>query len=154
MDNYGTAVSDSNSSSDYEYEEEPLPTYNHAGSASSGSSYKAPPPAAAPPGDSYGAPAADSAVSYEAPRTTIPPPLIGGYSDPTADLLPEYYKSEIQLGLNDPDDVPRVEPFSTDYGAPAAPVLKPVAEPDLTYGVPAAPVLSSYNRGGSSGYGR
>jgi hypothetical protein len=55
--------------------------------------------------------------------------------------------------------VPRVEPFSTDYGAPAAPVLKPaaatVAEPDLTYGVPAAPVLSNYpNRGGGGGYGR
>jgi hypothetical protein len=84
-------------------------------------------------------------------------PLLGSYSDPAADLLPEYYKSEIQLGLNDPDDVPRVEPFSTDYGAPAAPVLKPaaIAEPDLTYGVPAAPVLSNYNRGGGgSSYGR
>ena len=141
-----------------------MPTYNHAasGSSSSGSSYKAP-PAAAPAADSYGAPAADSSSSYEAPRptnlpATVPPPLSGSYSDPAADLLPEYYKSEIQLGLNDPEDVPRVEPFATDYGVPAAPVLKPaaaVAEPDLTYGVPAAPLLSNYNRGGGGGgYGR
>ena len=119
----------------------------------------------APAGDSYGAPADDS---YGAPAEE---PLSGGYDDPSADLLPEYFKSEINLGLNDPEDVPRIEPFLADYGsarsAPTASHAAAASEPDLSYGVPAAPAISlaNYNiaeisnKGylsprGSAGYGR
>ena len=113
----------------------------------------------APAADSYGAPAADSygapaAESYGAPAAEPvgSSSISGGYKDPSADLLPEYFKSEINLGLNDSDDIPRIEPFLTDYGAPSAPaptVYRPApSTPDLSYGVPAAPVL------GSGGYGR
>ena len=72
------------------------------------------------------------------------------YKDPEADILPEYFKSEITLGLNDIDDVPRVDPFLSDYGSAAADSysvagsspIAAVATPDLTYGVPAAPTIS------------
>ena len=92
-------------------------------------------------------------TGYGAPEANAEPPL-GGYSDPEADILPEYFKSEISLGLNGASDVPRVEPFLSDYGVPqdtyaAASSFTPVAVesparsvPNLTYGVPAAPTIS------------
>lgn len=82
--------------------------------------------------DSYGAPAADP--------TYTPTPAPGSYSDPEADNLPEYYKSEINLGLSGPNDIPRVEPYLADYGS-SAPVAA-ASTPDLSYGVPAAPLIS------------
>ena len=99
--------------------------------------------------DSYGAPAADPTYS----PGPAPP---GSYGDPNADLLPEYYKSEINLGLSEPDDIPRIEPFLADYGSTSTSIVaakRPSSAPassstpDLTYGVPAAPVisLSDYN---------
>merc|ERR1712106_455834 len=124
----------------------------------------------APSADSYGAPSADSygapgdssatgdaaaATGYAGPAKKAPTagsrPITGSYKDPEADILPEYFKSEITLGLNDIDDVPRVDPFLSDYGSPAgdsyrqagsSPVAAVVKTPDLTYGVPAAPTIS------------
>merc|ERR1712128_144359 len=101
-------------------------------------------------------------------------PITGSYKDSEADILPEYFKSEITLGLNDIDDIPRVDPFLSDYGSPAgdsyrqagSSVVAAVVTPDLTYGVPAAPTISleDYNiqevsdKGfgglGASSYGR
>ena len=111
-------------------------------------------------GDNYAAP--DAEDSYSAPLDTsygapaaaaASQPALGGYSDPSADILPEYFKSEINLGLNGAADVPRVEPFLTDYGVPQdtyaaassynpVAVRRPAATPDLSYGVPAAPTIS------------
>lgn len=130
-----------------DYEEDVLPTYNNGvyNDGSTGENYLAPEAA-----DSYGAPAE---TGYGAPEANAEPPL-GGYSDPEADILPEYFKSEISLGLNGASDVPRVEPFLSDYGVPqdtyaAASSFTPVAVesparsvPDLTYGVPSAPTIS------------
>jgi len=85
------------------------------------------------------------------------------------DILPEYYKSEITLGLSDPSDRPRIEPYLADYGSAGETFATAAAsQPDVTYGVPAAPPLislSDYNIpevsdkgfksvGGSSSYGR
>merc|ERR1711881_216867 len=131
---------------DYEYEEDILPTYNNGvyNDGTSGSNYQAPKDDpvdsySAPLNTGYGAPASDSGA----------PPAPGGYNDPEADILPEYYKSEITLGLNSPQDVPRVEPFLSDYGQPRDTYTSAssfssvaVAQPDLTYGVPAAPTIS------------
>ena len=125
-----------------------LPSYNN-GVYTDGSS-----------GDNYAAPVAED--SYSAPLDTgygapaaaaAPQPALGGYSDPSADILPEYFKSEITLGLNGAAEVPRVEPFLTDYGVPQdtyaaassynpVAVRRPAATPDLSYGVPAAPTIS------------
>ena len=97
--------------------------------------------------DSYSAPASDDLVP-------------GSYQDPEADLLPEYHKSEISLGLNNRAEVPRIDPYSTDFGEPlyigtytaagsdvrpavVAPPRPPT--PAATYGVPAGPTLSDYN---------
>jgi len=154
---------------DYEYEEDILPTYNNGvyNDGTSGSNYQAPKDDpvdsySAPLNTGYGAPASDSGA----------PPAPGGYNDPEADILPEYYKSEITLGLNSPQDVPRVEPFLSDYGQPRDTYTSAssfssvaVAQPDLTYGVPAAPTISleDYNipevsdlgfTGSGSSYGR
>jgi len=132
-----------------DYEEDVLPTYNNGvyNDGSTGENYLAPEAA-----DSYGAPAE---TEYGAPTATgNEADALGGYSDPEADILPEYFKSEISLGLNGASDVPRVEPFLSDYGVPqdtyaAASSFSPVAVesparsvPDLTYGVPAAPTIS------------
>ena len=133
-----------------DYEEDVLPTYNNGvyNDGSTGENYSAPEAA-----DSYGAPVE---TGYGAPEPTADAaePALGGYSDPEADILPEYFKSEISLGLNGVADVPRVEPFLSDYGVPqdtyaAASSFTPVAVesparavPDLTYGVPAAPTIS------------
>jgi hypothetical protein len=128
-----------------DYEEDVLPTYNNGiySDGSTGDSYSA--PAA---GDSYSAPLD---TGYGAPGAASQPGN-GGYTDPEADILPEYFKSEISLGLNGAADVPRVEPFLSDYGVPqdtyaAASSNSPVAVqrpalPDLSYGVPAAPTIS------------
>merc|ERR1711892_1282471 len=139
---YGSSLADS------DYEEDILPqynngVYNNAGSGSSsdkGTSYTAPSADSygAPSADSYGAPSADSygalddssatgdaaaANGYAGPAQKAPTagsrPITGSYKDPEADILPEYFKSEITLGLNDIDDVPRVDPFLSDYGSPA-----------------------------------
>jgi hypothetical protein len=151
---------------DYEeddYEEDVLPSYNNGvyNDGSTGENYLAPEAAdsyGAPADTGYGAPAdtgygAPAETGYGAPEATADPAL-GGYSDPEADILPEYFKSEISLGLNGGSDVPRVEPFLSDYGVPqdtyaAASSFNPVAVesparsvPDLTYGVPAAPTIS------------
>jgi len=132
---------------DSDYEEDTLPQYNNGvynnGGSVGGTSYTA------PSQDSYGAPTANAApaTGYSVPSQPIP----GSYQDPEADLLPEYFKSEITLGLNEVDDIPRVEPFLSDYGSPSAdsyrvagssPVAAVVKTPDLTYGVPAAPTIS------------
>ena len=131
-----------------DYEDDVLPTYNNGvySDGSTGENYLAPGAA-----DSYGAPAE---TEYGAPEAADAEPALGGYSDPEADILPEYFKSEISLGLNGASDVPRVEPFLSDYGVPqdtyaAASSYNPVAVespargvPDLTYGVPAAPTIS------------
>merc|ERR1711892_594459 len=125
-DSYGLPLADS------DYEEDILPQYNNGvynkgGSASSnddGTSYTA------PSADSYGAPGdssatgdAAAATGYAGPAKKAPTagsrPITGSYKDPEADILPEYFKSEINLGLNDIDDVPRVDPFLSDYGSPA-----------------------------------
>jgi len=119
-----------------DYEEDILPQYNNGvynnGGSVGGSSYTAP-------------------RDNTAPATGYSPPVLGSYQDPGADILPEYFKSEITLGLNNREDVPRVEPFLSDYGAPAgdsyrvagsSPVAAVVKTPDLTYGVPAAPTIS------------
>merc|ERR1712106_364821 len=149
--------------------------YNDGKSSSSstkGTSYTAPSADSygAPSADSYGAPSADSygalddssatgdaaaATGYAGPAkkatTAGSRPITGSYKDPEADILPEYFKSEITLGLNDIDDVPRVDPFLSDYGSPAgdsyrvagsSPIVAVVKTPDLTYGVPAAPTIS------------
>merc|ERR1711892_122015 len=116
---------------DRDYEEDILPqynngVYNNGGSALSsddGTSYTA------PSADSYGAPGdsfttgdAAAATGYAGPAKKSPTagsrPITGSYKDPEADILPEYFKSEITLGLNDIDDVPRVDPFLSDYGSP------------------------------------
>merc|ERR1719431_2457120 len=124
-----------------DYEEDILPQYNN-GVYNNGGSVG---------GRSYTAPSPDAPRDNTAPATGYSPPVIGSYQDPEADILPEYFKSEITLGLNNREDVPRVEPFLSDYGAPAAdsyrvagssPVAAVVKTPDLTYGVPAAPTIS------------
>merc|ERR1711892_1656846 len=101
-DSYGVPLADS------DYEEDTLPQYNNGvynkgGSASSnddGTSYTA------PSADSYGAPSAASATGdaaaatgYAGPAKKAPTagsrPITGSYKDPEADILPEYFKSEI-----------------------------------------------------------
>jgi hypothetical protein len=121
---------------------------------------------AAPALDSYDSPAAPALNSYESPAAPAlnsygPPPSFspGSNSRPhnTVDRLPEYYKSEINLGLADPNDYPRIDPFLADYGKPhRAPIRPPPPPPppskrpprrkplpplDTGYGVPAAPPL-------------
>jgi len=159
---YGSPIADS------DYEEDILPAYNNGvyndvrsdSATVEGTSYTAPSP------DSYGAPADSADTGYGAPDDSYGAPgggvsasvsntIPGSYQDPKADILPEYFKSEITLGLNGLDDVPRVDPFLSDYGSsagdsysvagssPLATVVKtPLATPDLTYGVPAAPTIS------------
>merc|ERR1719317_1596787 len=129
-DSYGAPadpVIEENISEESDYEEDVLPqynngVYNHGGSEG---------------GSSYTAPRDDTA-----PATGYSPPVLGSYQDPGADILPEYFKSEITLGLNNREDVPRVEPFLSDYGAPtgdsyhvagSSPVAAVVKTPDLTY---------------------
>merc|ERR1719477_150904 len=174
-------VIEENISEESDYEEDVLPQYNNGvynpgseSSPTSGTSYTA------PTSDDYAPPTLDNSdyeedilpqynndvynnggsvggSSYTAPRdntapaTGYSPPVLGSYQDPGADILPEYFKSEITLGLNNREDVPRVEPFLSDYGAPAgdsyrvagsSPVAAVVKTPDLTYGVPAAPTIS------------
>merc|ERR1719206_1353942 len=174
-------VIEENNSEESDYEEDVLPQYNNGvynpgseSSPTSGTSYTA------PTSDDYAPPTLDNSdyeedilpqynngvynnggsvggSSYTAPRdntapaTGYSPPVLGSYQDPGADILPEYFKSEITLGLNNREDVPRVEPFLSDYGAPAgdsyrvagsSPVAAVVKTPDLTYGVPAAPTIS------------
>ena len=71
-------------------------------------------PSAAP--ESYGAPASQADTAYGAPAdseydapSAAASPVPGSYQDPEADLLPEYFKSEITLGLGATlDDVPQV----------------------------------------------
>ena len=94
-------------------ESPPSPTFSP--SPSYGSSFQpisapAPPP---PP------PAYDSPSGPSGPSTSIyDAPVPGSYQDPTADILPEYHKSEISLRLNNRNEVPRIEPFQTDFGEP------------------------------------
>merc|ERR1711892_1030856 len=133
-DSYGSPLADS------DYKEDILPqynkgVYNNGGSGTSsqeGTSYTAPSADSygAPSADSYGAPSdssatgdAAAATGYAGPAqnaaTAGSRPIPGSYKDPEADILPEYFKSEITLGLNDIDDVSRVDPFLSDYGSPA-----------------------------------
>ena len=121
-------------------------------------------------------PIRSSASSYSSPSASNFESVPGSYQDPEADILPEYHKSEISLGLHNKNEVPRIEPFSNDFGEPlyigtykaAGSSVKPVkasAPPtiDTGYGVPAGPTLSNYNipdisdkgfRTGGSSYGR
>ena len=140
-------------------ESAPSPTFSPSPSYSS--SFQ---PITAPPA----APAGPSTSIYDAP---VP----GSYQDPTADILPEYHKSEISLRLNNRNEVPRIEPFQTDFGEPlyigtykasgSAPrpavVAPPSARADIVPVV--GPTLSKYNipevsdkgfKGLGSSYGR
>merc|ERR1711913_168571 len=128
-----------------DYEQDILPQYNNGVYNNGGTSYTA------PSSDSYGAAREVSATGNTAPAAGYTVPIPGSYQDPQADILPEYFKSEITLGLNEVDDVPRVDPFLSDYGsaggdsyrvAGSSPVAAVVKTPDLTYGVPAAPTIS------------
>ena len=136
-----------------------LPQYNNGvynpgsdSSATSGTSYTA------PSSESYASddeqdilPQYNSGVYNNGGTSYTAPAVHGGYQDPQADILPEYFKSEITLGLSEVDDVPRVDPFLSDYGsaggdsyrvAGSSPVAAVLKTPDLTYGVPAAPTIS------------
>merc|ERR1719317_1876564 len=135
----GDPVIEENISEESDYEEDVLPQYNNGvynpgseSSPTSGTSYTA------PTSDDNAPPTLDNSdyeedilphynngvynnggsvggSSYTAPRdNTAPasgysPPVLGSYQDPGADILPEYFKSEITLGLNNREDVPRVE---------------------------------------------
>ena len=83
-------------------ESPPSPTFSPSPSYSSSFQPITAPPAPPPP---------PSTSIYDAP---VP----GSYQDPTADILPEYHKSEISLRLNNRNEVPRIEPFQTDFGEP------------------------------------
>ena len=109
---------------------------------------------------SYGSPSVSSSpfTPVSPPASLYEEPVPGSYQDPGADILPEYHKSEISLGLNDKNEVPRIEPFSNDYAEPLyigtytasgsdvrPEVVKAPLFPDTGYGVPAGPTLSDYN---------
>jgi len=123
---------------------------------------------AAPALDSYNSPAAQPLDSYTSGEDSYGAPLAPAYSatgsssqNRPEERLPEYYKSEASLGLANPNEVPRIEPYLADYGAskppprvprppppppprsapPRSPRRKPVPPPDTGYGVPAAPPL-------------
>jgi len=106
---YTAPVADSINPNDSDFDEDILPAYNNGvynnadAGAEEGTSYVAPSPANFVP-NSY-LPPSDTAESPES------------QSGSQSDILPEYFKSEISLGLSDPLDVPRVEPFLSDYGA-------------------------------------
>merc|ERR1719419_1360138 len=108
-DSFGSPKESSDAFAAADYEEDELPTYNNGvynyadAGAEEGTSYVAPSPANFVP-NSY-LPPSDTAESPES------------HSGFQSDILPEYFKSEISLGLSDPLDVPRVEPFLSDYGA-------------------------------------
>ena len=150
-------------------QEDVLPSYNngvYTGGSSNGpgggnyvapasdtasSSYSGPQDSGPTFSDSYGSPSSAPASLYEEP---VP----GSYQDPEADILPEYHKSEISLGLNNRNEVPRIEPFSNDYAEPLyigtytasgsnvrPEVVEAPPPPDTGYGVPAGPTLSDYN---------
>jgi len=116
-------------------------------------------PISSPSSSSYNSPSSSS--SYNAPSSsanTFETAVPGSYQDPTADILPEYHKSEISLGLNNRNEVPRIEPFSNDFGEPLyigtykasgsavrpAVIQPPAPTPDTSYGVPSAIPLSDY----------
>merc|ERR1711874_907164 len=103
-DGYGSPASS-------DYEDDVLPQYNNGVYNNGGTSYTA------PSSDSYGAAREVSATGNTAPAAGYTLPIPGSYQDPQADILPEYFKSEITLGLNEVDDVPRVDPFLSDYGS-------------------------------------
>jgi hypothetical protein len=152
---------------DYVYEEAPLPTY--AAEVAPAPAYGSPSEETEVIADEYpddyddydpnDVPADQAGPNsiYNAPETTpflpTPTPSVqGGYNDPDSDLLPEYFKSEITLGLNDPNDIPQIDPYSSNsvsdsYSADASTNVETYQEPDLSYGVPAAPAisLSDYN---------
>ena len=139
-------------------------------------SYGSPTFSPSPPSGSSFQPIAPPADSYGGPSTSIyDAPVPGSYLDPTADILPEYHKSEISLGLNNRNEVPRIEPFQTDFGEPLyigtykasgsepspAVVKAPTARVDSL--PPVGPELSQYNipeisdkgfKGLGSSYGR
>ena len=109
---------------------------------------------------SYGSPSVSSSsfTPFSPPASLYEEPVPGSYQDPGADILPEYHKSEISLGLNNKNEVPRIEPFSNDYAEPLyigtytasgsdvrPEVVKAPLFPDTGYGVPAGPTLSDYN---------
>ena len=109
---------------------------------------------------SYGSPSVSSSsfTPVSAPASLYEEPVPGSYQDPGADILPEYHKSEISLGLSNKNEVPRIEPFSNDYAEPLyigtytaagsdvrPEVVKAPLFPDAGYGVPAGPTLSDYN---------
>ena len=150
-------------------QEDVLPSYNngvYTGGSSNGpgggnyvapasdtasDSYSGPQDSANTFSDSYGSPSSAPASLYEEP---VP----GSYQDPEADILPEYDKSEVSLGLNNRNEVPRIEPFSNDYAEPLyigtytasgsnvrPEVVEAPPPPDTGYGVPAGPTLSDYN---------
>jgi len=110
--------------------------------------------------DSYGSPSVSSSsfTPVSPPASLYEEPVPGSYQDPGADILPEYHRSEISLGLNNKNEVPRIEPFSNDYAEPLyigtytasgsdvkPEVVKAPLFPDTGYGVPAGPTLSDYN---------
>ena len=142
---------------------------SYASPSSSSNSFTSPP---RPSSSSSFKPSPPIRSSFSsASSNTVP----GSYQDPSADILPEYHKSEISLGLHNKNEVPRIEPFSNDFGEPlyigtykaSGSAVKPVkaAAPtlDTGYGVPAGPTLSDYNipdisdkgfSSGGSSYGR
>jgi len=131
-----------------EYEEAPLPTYSKSDPNADPS----------PPSSDYSLAseeeeyddydpndvpldqAADAPELYSVPvlPTVLPDPIQGGYQDSGADLLPEYFKSEIALGLAASDDIPQVDP----YTAAASQNIPSLELPSPAYGVPAAPAIS------------
>merc|ERR1719419_2243419 len=133
---YTAPVADSLSPNDSDFDEDILPAYNNGvynnanAGAEEGTSYVAPAPANfvpnsyLPPSNTDDSESSDG-TSYAAPPDFVPnsylPPTgrtetPDNYLAPQTDILPEYFKSEIGLGLTDPQDVPRVEPFLSDYG--------------------------------------
>jgi len=133
-------------------------TFSTASDSSASGSYGAPSVSSA--SASYGSPSVSSSAftPVSPPASLYEKPVPGSYQDPGADILPEYHRSEISLGLNNKNEVPRIEPFSNDYAEPLyigtytasgsdvkPEVVKAPRFPDTGYGVPAGPTLSDYN---------
>jgi len=194
-DNYGGPEDQS----DDDYEEDTLPSYNNGvyngGGSRSGSSSGSnlDTSYSAPVGDSYGGPSdAYASPSFDSNIASSPisesygvsandeygAPPVNSYLPPVQDTsddnLPEYYRSEIGLGLSNPNDVPKVDPFSSGYVAPgndytassSNKVSSVVKKPEQSYGVPEAPTINlddynvpevsdkGYKIDGESSYGR
>lgn len=97
------------------YEEAPLPVYSKSDPNADPSPPSSDYSLASDDYDDYDpndVPADQAANPAPLLPTPNPDPVLGGYEDPSVDLLPEYFKSEIALGLADRDDVPLVDPYT------------------------------------------